>query len=273
MTTSRVRGDSRRDSLVQLHQLPAAARLGILAITAVLGGGFLSSGWYLYYHYEKRDEKPGLTIDDIKAAYHGLETQAPLKTARERGHPEGLPEESRKVLLSWLESGQVFENYDNIDFADVTPKEILTSSCISCHARSPKDAKGAFPSMPLENWDDVKAVSASKKLNPYPINILALSTHTHALAIGTMAAVIVLMTGMTRWPRGLVGFLSLVAGVGLFVDIGSWWVTRHFVEAAWGIVVGGAMFNMASGLLLVMIALGCLRPGPRVVIAKNEVKS
>lgn len=261
---------------MQLHQLPAAARLGILAITAVLGGGLLSSGWYLYTHYEKRDEKPGLTIDDIKAAYHGLETQAPLKTALERGHPEGLPEESRKVLLSWLESGQVFENYDNIDFADVTPKEILTSSCVSCHARSPKDAKGAYAALPLESWDDVKTVSGSKKLNPYPLNILALSTHTHALAIGTMAAVIVLMTGMTRWPRGLVGLLAFVAGIGLFIDIGSWWVTRQYVDAAWGIVAGGAMFNIASGLMLVMIALECLRPAPRAAVvsagAKNEVK-
>lgn len=248
---------------MKLYQLSRLSRAGLVFAVLVLYMGVAASVTYIYTHYEKRDERPGLTIDDVKAAYHGLEAPAELVAALERNHPADLPEASRKVLVSWLKGAQVAENFDNLDFGDETPKEIIAQSCVSCHARTPKNSAQGYPKLPLENWDDVKQVAFGRNLAPTAIGNVIVSTHAHALALGIITIGVILAAAGTRFPRGLVGGLGLLAGLGLLVDIGCWWLTRWQADFAWGIIGGGAMFNGGLMLLLTLILLDLLRPAPR----------
>jgi hypothetical protein len=243
---------------LQLSSLPWLARLGLLGLVGVMLGGLAASATHLYWHHGPRDERPGLTMDDITGTYHGVERVAPLLTALERNHPPELPEADRATLLTWLGGDRVSEDYDNLDLGDAAPAEILARSCTSCHARDSDDPVAA--ELPLLYWDDVKDVAFSRQINPTSREILAASTHAHALSMAPLAVVIALLAFLTRWPRGLVGLLVGVMGVCLFADLASWWLAREMAGLVWVIVAGGGAYNLASALLLLMVGVDLVRP-------------
>ncbi len=74
----------------RLRSLPAGARLGLLCLCVVVLIGLGASATHLYWHYEKRDERAGLTYDDIAGAYHGMSSVAPLRSARATGAPRQM---------------------------------------------------------------------------------------------------------------------------------------------------------------------------------------
>src|SRR3954464_12588132 len=109
-----------------LADLSLPARLGIICLCLVVLGGLAVSYQHIVNQNENRDEQPGLSMEDLKGAYHGVRTTAPLAKALRRGHPEALAEPQRKILLDWLDKERVGENYDNLDRGDSAPNEIIS---------------------------------------------------------------------------------------------------------------------------------------------------
>lgn len=247
---------------LSVRTMPLSARLGALCVTLVILGGMAASNVYLYVHYEKRDERPGLTIEDIQAAYHGIQTTAPLLTALRRNHPETLSPADRAALSAWIEGGKM-EEYDNLDLGDKAPSEIMARSCLECHARGAAAKHPVAAKMPLEFFDDVKKLAVSRKVEPMDIKILLISTHTHSLSMACLAAVMGGLMLATSWPRRLAGALCGAAGLGLLIDLTSWWLTRHHAGFAYAIVAGGGLFNLAMGLMGMLVLIECVRPGVR----------
>src|SRR5690606_28585098 len=98
-------------------------------------------------------------------------------------------------------------------------------------------------------------VAVSRDVNPVSIEILAASTHTHALSLATLGLVVSGLGLATGWSRRLTGTLVLLCGAGLLGDIGGWWLARSWSEATLLIVGAGLVFNGAVGLLgLVILA-------------------
>lgn len=243
-----------------LRTQPLLVRVGVLALTLVILGGLAASNAFLYVHYEKRDERPGLSTDDIRAAYHGLKTTAPLLLSLRSGHPETLEPPRRAALVAWLEGGKM-EDYDNLDLGDRAPVEIFASSCISCHARvaAPKEPLAAR--IPLEFFDDVKKLAVSRTVQPMDIKILLISTHTHSLSMAALAAVMAGLALWTTWPRKLLAALCAGVGLGLLIDLSSWWLTRWNGSFVYAIVAGGGLFNAAMVAMALLVIVETLRPG------------
>lgn len=214
-------------------------------------GGFVASVAYVRIHHSPKDDQPGLSFDDVKGAYHGVQRRAPLILALERGHPQELPAAKRESLLAWLRGDRISQDYDNLDLGDAAPAEIIRVNCVSCHARGASDA--AAKRIPLEYWDDVKSLAYSKQLDPVPTNILVVSTHTHALSLGALTAVVAGMLVLTRWPRGLVSLLVLVTGAALMLDLGAWWVSREISGAVYVVIGAGAAYS--GGMVLSLLAV------------------
>ncbi|MBX3410136.1 MAG: hypothetical protein KF859_09655 [Phycisphaeraceae bacterium] len=235
------------------RDLGAMARLGITCLCLVLLGGFAASVSHLYIHDHKRDERPGLTIDDVKGVYHGVKSRSPLLVALEGGHPETIDAQERSALLDWLNGGRVNEQYDDFDKGDMAPAEIIARECVSCHNRASTDPSGIGQRMPLDSWDAVRVVAFSRDIQPNSLAIVVNSTHTHALAIGTLCLIIAGLGVGTRLPRPIINPLIALMGLGLLADIGGWWLTRMKADFAYMIVAGGAAFCLGSTLLLVLI--------------------
>src|ERR1041384_8050057 len=178
--------------------------------------------------------------------------------AVERGHPEELPSAERAALKKWLEGTRVTEDYDNADLGDMAPSEIIARSCLECHARARASAQPVAAKIPLEYFDDVRKVAVSREIKPMERRILVMTTHTHALALVPLTAVVgglMLMTGWWRWlTRGLV----VVACGGLGVDVGAWWVAREWLPGVWGVIVGGAMYSGSMAVMVVGVVVDAL---------------
>jgi hypothetical protein len=250
-----------------LRELGFFARLGIAGAVLTLLGGTAASGLFLYLHQQNRDERPGLTIDDIRGHYHGISTRAPLLVALQSGHPdelteEDLPDEERAALIDWLQGDRVSRDFDNLDLGYLAPSEIIAVNCLDCHSRT-SEGEHAAPDIPLEYWDDVEPLSISREIQPVSVEILAASTHTHALGLAAVTLALGWFALRTGWPRRLVGFVVGVTGLGLFADIGAWWLTREWIEFAWVIAGAGAVYNGGMVVLGLLVLGDLLMPRPK----------
>ncbi len=235
-----------------LRSLPTIFRVGIMFVLLVLGGGFLAASTHLFYHDHMRDEREGLTVDDVKGVYHGIKTRAPMLVALEDNHPPTMPAADREILINWLNGEKVRDDYDNIDLGDRAPAEIIAKNCISCHARNASDP--VAKKMPLEFLDDVMAVSVSRNVTPNSTQIIVNSTHTHAISLATLSLTLGGLLCLTRYRGGFTGLVFALHGFGLLADIGGWWLTILNPEFAYLIMAGGATYFITTAILSLLIA-------------------
>ncbi len=250
---------------LRLRHLGLLTRLGITGLVFALALGLVASALHLVNHYENRDGVPGLTIDDLTASYHGIEAPAPLVLALERGHPETISDAERASLLAWLGSDRISQDYDSLDLGDAAPAEIIAASCLSCHSRSATPAADqlAAKRIPLDYWDDVQSVAYARSVPPTPTSIILMSMHAHALTMAVMTLVIAALGLATAFPKRIVGLLVCIAGVALIADLASWLIAREFAPAVYVIVGAGAVYNLATAALLVLVFLELWRPRTR----------
>jgi hypothetical protein len=237
----------------RLGALPFFARLGVTGVIAVILLGLLAAASHLHHHYDNRDSQPGFSLDDLRAAYHGIDRPSPLIEALESDHPEELAPEDRELLLGWLKSDRVSDDYDNLDLGDLAPAEVLDAACLGCHSRQATDGDGIGETVPLEYWDDVKKVAFSVRIEGTPPEIMAVSAHTHALALATLAIAVGVLLMCTRWPgllrHGLIG----VGGIALAVDLGGMWLARVNADLVLLVAAGGGVFGASIGLSCALV--------------------
>ncbi len=234
-----------------LRTLPFSFRLGITLLCVLLGGGFAASAGHLFFHDHKRDERPGLTVDDVKGVYKGIRTRAPLLVALESNHPPTLPPEDSERLIKWLTGNRITEDYDNFDLGENAPAEIIARNCVSCHARNASDPVAR--KLPLEFLDDIKSVAVSRDITPNSIEIVTSSTHTHAISLATLSFVLGILLVLSRFRGRFTGIVFALHAFGLLSDIGGWWLTRLYADFAYMIVAGGAIYFISTAILTLQV--------------------
>lgn len=258
--------------LFRLRELGILARLGVAGLVITMLGGTAASGVYLWMHHGDRDERPGLTIDDVKAHYHGIVSESALRRSLESGHPETLEDRERQILFDWLDgdTATLSQRYDDLDLGIDAPAEIIAINCLDCHARSATgqvDGMDTYPELPLEYWDDVYSLAISRTINPVDTEILAASTHTHALGMASMGIAIAVLALLTGWPRALISITLCATGVGLVADIGGWWLTSLNASFATLVVIGGGLFSGGMTVLSLLILADLCMPRPKALAA------
>ncbi|MEW6073042.1 MAG: hypothetical protein AB1726_10700 [Planctomycetota bacterium] len=243
------------DPSFRLRSLPAATRAGLTGALLVLLLGVWAAVRHVEDHYQNRDSVPGMTLDDLRGAYHGIQRPAPFVTALQRGHPEELAPADRALLLGWLAGRRISEDYDNLDLGDRAPAEVIAAACLSCHARQATEGDDIGQEIPLEYWDDVQKAAFAVYVEGTPAEIMRISTHTHALALGCLAIVVAGLLLATRWPGLVRHGLAAVAGLALLADLGGMWLARIHADLVWLVVVGGAAFSI-SIVLAILAVLG-----------------
>jgi hypothetical protein len=134
---------------------------------------------------------------------------------------------------------------------------------VSGLSRRSSSGPEAAPDIPLEYWDDVQALAVSRNVQPVPLEILAASTHTHALGMAAIGGVIGLLGLLTSWPRRLVGLVVGAMGVGLMLDLGGWWLTRMEPGFAVMVVAGGTAYTGGLSLLGLLVLVDLCLPAKK----------
>ena len=246
---------------LKLRDLSPAARLGMTCILLVLLGGLATSASQIYLHHQNRDEKPGLSLDDFRGAYHGVRAIAPMITQLQAGHPLDvetdlavkLADDDRRLLLTWLQSDRISEDYDNLDLGDLAPAEVIAGSCLLCHSRTARYGDGIGERVPLDFWDDVKNVAFSRNISPMSVDVLITSTHTHALSLAGITLVVALLLLATSWPKRLVYSAILLTGAALLADLCAQWLARSIEVFVWVMLIAGCVYGAMMTLTTLAI--------------------
>jgi hypothetical protein len=239
---------------LRLRRLPFALRAGLSGVVLALGLGLWASLAHLRTHHEKRDEQPGLSLDDLVASYHGIHAPARLAESLRAGHAPELPAPERAALLAWLASARVAEDYDNADLGAQAPAEILAARCTSCHARASQDPGAALP---LEYWDDVKKLAFARDLPATPLEIVTTSAHAHASSMALLTLAAMALAFCTRWPAWLRCGGAALGGLALAADLAGWFLARESAAFVHLIAGAGALWSgwMALSLSAVLLEL------------------
>ncbi|MCA8975793.1 MAG: hypothetical protein KDC98_13810 [Planctomycetes bacterium] len=257
----------------QLSSLPRSFRLGLGCLVLVLLFGIGTGAAHLVLHHENRDARPGLTIDDVRGAYHGIQTQAPLLRALDRGHPEDLPPAAKQALSEWLHGEQLDLGFDDERRGELAPALIFDRHCLSCHSRQATEGDGIGKKIPLEYWDDVRGLAISRDVEPTGTPIVLASAHTHALAMGSLTVITLLLALGTRFSRRLLSPLAMGSGLGLLLDLGAWLPARTFESLVYVLVAGGGMWLACTTLLLLFVLADLLRPAGSTRVHRQDAQA
>lgn len=246
-----------------LRSLPVLPRLALTGLVVTILIGMAASAQHLVWHYERRDDRPGLTRDDVTSAYHGLDAPSELLTALRRGHPEELDAELRTLLINWVQSGRINEDYDNIDLGVASPREAIAANCLGCHAPASASTPTSHPPR-LDSLDELRKVAFGRKVQPNSEKIVMMSLHTHALSLGTLSLVLAGLLWCTRLPQGLAGGLLAVHGLALPADLAAWWLARKQEGFVHLIIAAGGVYNATVVLIALLIVLDLWWPRRRI---------
>ena len=110
----------------RLANLSPPAKMMITLFLALVGTGYLVATANIYMQHENADLEPGLTLDDLKRSFHGIEKEitpdakvtvnsAMLEQVREGGdmreYLDAGGEASVHALISWLEGSASEEDF------------------------------------------------------------------------------------------------------------------------------------------------------------------
>ncbi len=139
-----------------LRHLPTPARLLLSTFVCLIGLGYLSAVGNLYQRHELSDEREGLTLDDLRANFHGIDAphreqddrsstpSAPKSRMLEQIQPGGEmrkelikgKQESVRALTTWLARGALEKEFNQkslVETGDPSASRVIQLRCLSCH--------------------------------------------------------------------------------------------------------------------------------------------
>ncbi|MBX3396014.1 MAG: hypothetical protein KF841_11670 [Phycisphaerae bacterium] len=274
----------------RLAELPAALKLLLSIFLAIVGGGYIVAVANIYYSHAMADGRPGLSMDDIRAVYSGIElsrTTADAVPSRMltmlRGAMRQYVEDDADfdTLESWLKAGGTPDGLEQGE-PGKTPNRAIIRNCLRCHARSSGEeiaARAPFGTDELTvDWDMMKPLLASvesqtverARLAPqYNLPRLILVSHVHMLSIPMFTLIVGLAFSMTRFPNRAAAWLIPMPMCALVLDFAGWWLSRLGDPFVFLIAAGGGLFGLAFGIQIVVTLFDLWWPIRRIMETRS----
>jgi hypothetical protein len=261
------------------------AKLTVTLFLALVGGGYGVALVNIYAHHHDADLEPGLTIDDLRRVYHGLEKtftsemreSKPSEMLKEvspggrmRKHLEAGGPEAVRALIGWLEGGAKEADFGKAEQflpGDPSPQQVIARQCTRCHNAADGEASekpyaesaGAAPqyAMVIKLAQPIAGPIEKKTetvyLAPTGWKELVQITHAHVFTIPLFALAVAglfLLTGLRPAIKLLIGPLPLLATL---CDLAGWWLARPFEPFIYVIAAAGAVFGASLGFQILCV--------------------
>ncbi len=229
----------------RLRALPTPLRVLLISFLVMVTAGFTMAHVNLHLQHAHVDGEPGLSIDDVVGAYHGLPGMTVLTSKVDGGSMQRyIPRpRDKQVLLDWVASGA-----DESAFSDAG--EVLDRLCVRCHHPGGEMSQVAFATSRADGAAYALVAPSVQPAGGKSAAALARSSHAHLFGMSVLFALVgfvFLGTDAGVWTKCVSVSLPYVA---MAIDIGCWWLTRWTPEFAFGVVAGGALLAAATAWLV-----------------------
>ena len=223
----------------RFYDLSLSERILNTAFLATIGLGYLFALVNLYYSHQSRDGLPGLSVQDIAAAYHGSQNRTRLEAAITGIMEPNLKFKSDKdVILKWIHHGAGLGDYNE----KVTP--ILQRDCVICHNPT------ANPTLPdLTSYEGAEAVAHGA---PASIPNLVRVSHIHLFGIAFILYFIGRIFLLCDINVTLKRVAVAIPFIAMLLDVMSWYVTRFFPGFAYIVVSAGALMGLSIAYQIIL---------------------
>ena len=284
--------------VLRLARLSPPAKLLITLLLLIIGPGYLFGMANIYFKHQNADDVPGLTVDDLRATFHGMTKTFPpedkvivnstmLKNVRPGGKMrENLDkggEPAVRGLITWLEHAAKEDEFTKPGLAqpgDPSAREIIKAHCIKCHNADGGDAEDVPYAATATSEPEYALVMAVAKpditrqtsgvqtlvIKPMSGSKLVHVTHVHILTMPMftfVVGVLFLMTGIPQRVKLLIGPLPMLA---VLLDISGWWIARFVEPFIYVIAAAGGLFG-ATYAVQILCVLGSLWFGKKADVA------
>jgi hypothetical protein len=225
---------------VRLRTMPVPTKIIISLFLILCGIGYLLGFANIYLTYSQVDEKPGLSLEDIKLTYYGARDKSTLEKAIDGSMKQYFTDDTEySKVKDWVLDGASEKVWDS------EIEQIFDASCNTCHS-----AETALADVVTVNYSDIKPLLSANSGKSWS-RIVAVS-HTHVLATAPLIFLLVLLLSFTSFPSIIKNVISIFAFSAVFIDIGSWTLAKLSPFFSIFVMIGGMSLGLAFGLLVLL---------------------
>ena len=200
-----------------------------------MGLGYLFGLAYLYLIEVEPHTKHGMgLVAAVIMKYYGQRDTTRLEAALGGPMAEYVTDAQKKQIIQWIRQGAA-----EADFTKVQP--ILKQACAECHS-----ASSGMPIPPLSSYAEVAPYTAVDL--GQSVKALVRVSHIHLFGMSFIFMLTSLVFVFSETPAWLRVVLVVIPFLAIWLDVGSWWFTRHDPIFAYTVIGGGALMGVSLAM-------------------------
>lgn len=202
---------------------------------ATIGLGYLFALAYLYLIDVEPHTKHGMgLVAGVIMKYYGQRDTTKLEAALRGPMAEYVSDSQRKQLIHWIRQGA-----GEAAFVKIQP--ILAQACAECHRASSGTGLPTLTSYAeVARYTEVDLGQSIKSL----VRV----SHIHLFGMSFLFILTSLVFVFSETAVGLRALLVAVPFLAIWLDIGSWWFTKHDPIFAYIVIGGGVLMGLSLAL-------------------------
>lgn len=213
--------------------LPLKVLASVFLLT--IGVAYLFALAYLYLIDVEPHTKHGMgLIAGVIMKYYGQRDTTKLEAALRGPMTEYVTDAQRAQVIQWIRAGAA-----ETDFVKVRP--ILKQACGDCHSAS---SGTGLPS--LTSYTEVLRYTELDL--GQSIQSLVRVSHIHLFGMSFIFMLTSLIFVFSEIPASIRAVLVAIPFLAIWLDIGSWWFTKHAPFFAYIVIGGGVLMGLSLAL-------------------------
>lgn len=222
-----------------LKSIPMYSKIGISILLVVAGVGYLLGFANIVVSYAPIDEKPGMSIEDIRIAFYGAREKTKLEKSIDGTMKEYFTDGAGyQTTKEWIAAGASEDGFPRI-------KEIFDVSCNTCHS-----ADAQVAGVVTVEYEDV--AEYLKQDTGKSISRLVSISHSHVHGTFPVMFALIFIFSFTLYKDWIKTVVIAFSAVAILADVGAWWLAKLSGALAPLVILGGLTLALAYGALILL---------------------
>jgi hypothetical protein len=222
-----------------LKSIPMYSKIGISILLIVAGVGYLLGFATIYSTYSPIDEKPGMSIADIRIAFYGNRDKTRLEKSIDGTMRQYFVDEAGyETTKQWIAAGAKEGDFPRI-------KQIFDVSCNTCHS-----AEAEVAGVVTVEYADV--AEYLKQDTGKSVSRLISISHTHVHGTLPVMFALIFIFSFTLYKNWIKTAVIAFSAAAILIDVGSWWLAKLAGALAPLVILGGLALALANAALILL---------------------